>query len=680
MDINNNEQDTNSAATLESYVIGKCEEWRDHYDSNYRDSFEEYYRLWRGIWSKSDSMRESERSRIITPALQQAVESSVAEVEEATFGRGAWFDIRDDVQDEDNADIEFTKKQLTEDMQFAKARTCISEVLMNAAVYGTGIGEIYLDEIKEFVPATQPTGDGQMQAVGVYEKERFLVKIRPILPQNFLIDPLSTSIEDSLGCAVDMYVPYHQVKQDMDSGVYRKTEIHTVESDSELEPDQELTYKHTDRVRLTRYYGLVPTNLFNSAMEFMDNETSEEDVEELAAELGQTGDTEEDGSYVEAIIVIANEETLLKVERNPYMKGDRPIIAFQWDNVPSKFWGRGVCEKGFNPQKALDTEMRARIDALALTIHPMMAIDATRMPRGAKPTIKAGQTILTNGNPSEILQPFNFGSLNQITFAQGQALQDMVQQATGAIDSVGMQGVMNGDAKVGAVSMGLGAIIKRHKRTLLNFQDSFLVPFVSKAACYYMQYNPELYKAQDHKFIASGSLGIVAREYEVTQLVQLLQTMSPESPAYSALLSSIVDQMNLSNREELLALLKQVDEPNPEQQQMEQQQQQLQMGLLQAQLGKLTAEINEINSRTEQNQVETQMLPLEEESRRISALSWSEDVDEAGAEFEKDMKIAELKLKERDLDIKAENTAIQKQLAQTNAKEEQQLDERLSGA
>jgi len=81
---------------LTSWIMSKCEDWRDHYDTTYRDSHEEYYRLWRGIWSSEDRMRESERSRLISPALQQAVESSVAEVEEATFGRGKWFDIRDD--------------------------------------------------------------------------------------------------------------------------------------------------------------------------------------------------------------------------------------------------------------------------------------------------------------------------------------------------------------------------------------------------------------------------------------------------------------------------------------------------------------------------------------------------------------------------------------------------------
>jgi len=84
---------------LENWVMAKCDSWRDHYESNYAERFEEFYRLWRGIWAAEDMERKSERSRIISPALQQAVESSVAEIEEATFGRGKYFDITDDMGD-----------------------------------------------------------------------------------------------------------------------------------------------------------------------------------------------------------------------------------------------------------------------------------------------------------------------------------------------------------------------------------------------------------------------------------------------------------------------------------------------------------------------------------------------------------------------------------------------------
>ena len=66
---------------IEGWVMDKCDNWRDHYEANYSEKFEEYYRLWRGHWSAQDQTRQSERSKIISPALQQAVESSVAELE-----------------------------------------------------------------------------------------------------------------------------------------------------------------------------------------------------------------------------------------------------------------------------------------------------------------------------------------------------------------------------------------------------------------------------------------------------------------------------------------------------------------------------------------------------------------------------------------------------------------------
>jgi hypothetical protein len=498
--------------SVEDWVMEQCNSWRDHFDNNYQDKFEEYNRLWRGQFSAEDKTRDSERSQIISPALQQAVESSVAEIEEATFGRGRFFDIKDDLRDGEPQDVVFLREQLYRDFQQNKARKGVAECLINAAVYGTGVAEIVLQEEKEMKPASQPIMEGQMQAVGVNIADRTVCKLRPILPQNFLIDPVATSIEEAIGVAVDEFVPYHQVELLQESGVYKDVDITLAYNDTDLDPDPELIDQPDNKVRLTKYYGLVPKYLV-------------EDEEDFEIE-------EEDGHYIECIIVIANGGTLLKVERNPYMMGDRPIVAFPWDIVPGRFWGRGVCEKGYNSQKALDAELRARIDALALTVHPMMAMDATRLPRGARPEVRPGKILLTNGDPREVLQPFNFGQVSQITFAQADQLQKMVQTATGAIDSAGIPGSINGEATAAGISMSLGAIIKRHKRTLINFQESFLIPFVTKVAHRYMQFEPEIYPVNDYKFEVVSSLGIIAREYEVTQLVQLLQTMGSESPLY----------------------------------------------------------------------------------------------------------------------------------------------------
>ena len=632
---------------VEDWVMDKCEEWRDHYRSNYQERFDEYYRLWRGIWASEDSLRQSERSKIISPALQQAVESSVAEVEEATFGRGKWFDIRDDLADQNPFDIQQIRNQLQEDFEYSKARKSIAECILNAAVYGTGIGELVLEATDELKPATQPLMDGAMQAVGVMAEERFVVKLRPILPQNFLIDPVATSIDEALGVAVDEFVPMHQVEMDIERGYYRDIDLDIAYQESDLEPDRELQIYPEDKVRLTRYYGYVPTELFNEA-----REEDDEEPEDTTSK------------YVEAIVVLANGGQLLKIEKNPYMMRDRPIVAFPWDVVPGRFWGRGVCEKGYNSQKALDTELRARIDALALTIHPMMAIDASRLPRGMKPEVRPGKMILTNGNPSEILQPFKFGGLDQTSFAQAQALQQMVQMATGAIDAAGIPGSINGDATAAGISMSLGAIIKRHKRTLINFQESFLLPFVSKTAWRYMQFNPEMYPAQDFKFLPTSSLGIIAREYEVTQLVQLLQTMGQDSPMYPMLVQAIIDNMQLSNREAMIQQLQQSMQPNPQVQQQQQAQFELAVQKEQAAIAALQAQAQESQSRIQQNAVETQLLPQEVEIKRIAALSKNlKEGSEDDAEFARRARVAELYLKERE--IASKEKIVDKQMNQS---------------
>ena len=637
--------------SIESWVTNKCDDWRDYYESNYEDSFEEYYRLWRGQWDPSDSQRASERSRIISPALQQAVESNVAELEEATFGRGKWFDIADDVADPQKQDALVLRKKLAEDFEACKIRKAVAECLINSAVFGTGVGEIVIEEIKEMAPATEPIMGGDLQAVGVNITDRVVVKLKPVLPQNFLIDPVATSVEDAYGVAVDEFVSRHSVEILQEQGVYREAMIESATPDTNLEPDQDLTIYNDDKVRLTKYYGLVPKELLE-----------QEDVE-----------VEEDSMYVEAIVVIANGGVLLKAEANPYMMNDRPVVAFPWDVVPGRFWGRGVCEKGYNSQKALDTELRARIDALSLTIHPMLAVDATRLPRGAKPEVRPGKMILTNGDPREVLQPFNFGQVNQITFGQAAALQQMVQQATGAVDSAGIAGQVNGEATAAGISMSLGAIIKRHKRTLINFQQSFLLPFVTKAAHRYMQFDPESYPVADYKFVATSTLGIIAREYEVTQLVQLLQTMKQDSPLYPVLMQSIIENMNLSNREELIATMQQASQPNPQAQQMAMQAQQIQLALQQSQTAALNAQAAESQARAGKLAVEAQLAPEELEIEKIEAITKNlKEGNEEDREFERRLKVANTLLKEKELQVKN-----QPKLAPPDNSAEKELEQKL---
>ena len=613
---------------LADWVMGKCQTWRDHYESNYSGKHDEYMRLFRNKWSKEDSDRDSERSKLIAPALAQAVESNVAEVEEATFGRGKIFDVRDDVMDQQTEDMVFLRRKLHEEFHHGRVRSSVAEVLINAAVYGTGIAEITLEERKVYSPGTRPMMDGAMEEVGVSETYKPIVKLNPVQPKNFLIDPASNNVDDALGCAVDEYVSRHIVEELQEQGVYKDEEfVGEAASDQEIEFDSSVDSRPKDRIRLTKYYGKVPRDY-------------------LVAEGVDEDEIDEPGHYVEAIVVLGNESTVLKAIPNPYMCQDRPIVAFQWDVVPNIFWGRGVCEKGYMSQKALDAELRARIDALALTTHPMMAVDSTRIPRGHKLEVRPGRMLLTNGAPQEALMPFNFGNLNAITFQQGAQLQQMVNQATGAAEA--QQANMN-DVTAAGQSMQQGGVMKRQKRTLVNFQENFLLPFVKKAAFRYMQFNPEEFPIGDYEFIPFSSLGAMAREYEVAQLSQILQVIPPDSPAHGAVLKGIIDHLNVSNREELIKAIEAGNQPNPEAQQAAQQQQQMQMAITQGQVQLLNAQASESQARGQKYSVEAQLAPQE------VSLKYSDQNNDGEADdkdFEKRIRMAELMLKERQVEGK----------------------------
>ena len=628
--------------SLEDWVMYKVNNWRDYYETNYNAKFDEYYRMWRGIWNSDDKTRESERSKIVSPALLQAVENNVADIEEATFGRGKFFDIEDDAGDTNRGDVRFLREALSNEFTKNKIRKAVGECLINAAVYGTGIGEIVLEKKKEMVPATEPVMEGAMTAVGVNIRDRTVVKLRPVQPQNFLIDPVATDIESAVGVAIDEFVSTHSVEQLQEEGVYKEGYIGRAASDLEIEPDVELWQQPEDKVRLTKYYGLVPRQLLENAFD--------DDDEEVVNFNSDDDDEGRDSYYVEAIIVIANGGKLLKAEASPYMMEDRPVVAFPWDVVPNRFWGMGVCEKGFNSQKALDAELRARIDALALTVHPMMAMDATRMPRGSKPEVKAGKLLLTNGNPAEVLHPFNFGQVSQITFAQADSLQRMVQAATGSVDTA-QQAMSGGGTTSAGSSMSLGGVIKRQKRTLVNFQESFLIPFTEKAAWRYMQFEPELFPVNDYKFIATSTLGIVAREYEVAQLVQLLQTMPQDSPVYPIILQSVIDNMNITNREDLIETMVQAQQPNPEQQQMQQALAEEDRAFKNSQTAALTAQANESNARAKKIELEGRGIPVELETDRIKAVASSVSATDDDKDFEKRMRLASLALDEKKLGL-----------------------------
>jgi hypothetical protein len=645
---------TEADKDLTDFVTDHCNRWRDYRDTNFLPDWLEYERIFRGQWASEDKTRESERSRIVTPATQQAVETRHAEIMEAIFGQGEFFDIQDDIRDVNNnpIDVGIIKAQLMEDFKRDKIRKSIDAIELMAEIYGTGIGEIVVKTEKQFVPSTQAI-PGQMgqAAIGVVEKDRISVKISPVNPKNFLFDPNGTSVDDCMGVAIEKYISIHKIVEGIERGIYRKVDITPTYEDTDLEPTQEVSQYQDEKVLLLTYYGLVPR-------EYLENLEENKNIVDLFPESSAA---EEYSDMVEAIVVIANDGQLLKAEANPYMMKDRPVLTYQDDTVPNRLLGRGTVEKAFNMQKAIDAQIRSHLDSLALTTSPMIAMDATRLPRGAKFEVKPGKAILTNGAPSEILYPFKFGQTDGNNLATAKDFERMLLQSTGTLDSQGMVSAGARDMGQGGMSMAVATIIKKYKRTLVNFQEDFLIPFIQKAAFRYMQFDPERYPSVDMTFIPTATLGIIAREHEQQMFIGLLQTLGPNTPVLPLILKGVLANSSLTNRYELMEQLDKMSQPNPQADEMAQVQQQLALQAAQAQIAVQTTQAEQNRAEAQKLQVETQLMPQEVQAKMSASLTKNlPNEDEANQrEFDKRVKIADLMLKEADIKNKSKIVELQ---------------------
>ena len=192
----------------------------------------------------------------------------------------------------------------------------------------------------------------------------------------------------------------------------------------------------------------------------------------------------------------------------------------------------------------------------------------------------------------------------------------------------------------------------------MNFQDDFLIPMIKKIAHRYMQFDPERYPSRDFNFTPASTLGMVAREYEQQQFIGLLQTLGPDSPVLPLVLKGIIKGSSLSNKEELATALDQMSQPNPQQQQMAMVQQQGQIQLLQAQIAELQGRAQESQANAQESLarankavVEAQLMPEKLRVDVVQAAASNLDGSMQG-EFERRVKVADLILKERELETK----------------------------
>lgn len=692
---------TDKFEPLAKWVLERVNAWVAWRDSNYSAKWDQYERLWRGIFSESERMRSSERAQIVSPALSEAVENAAAELEEAVFGRGAdYFDLASPDEDpqpapvaaavagafpgmspepglppmatpplpaqpqmgaadpfeglaaqsDPSADLDKVRARLKEDLAHTDFAAETVKAILYAAVFGSGFGEIILKDVSLRQPSYGPAGE-----VVSTTKKYTCAKLRAINPRNFAFDPNADTLEEGLGCAIIEKVSKHLIIEAQNDKMYRQDidlfEAPPVDT-SDLRGDKQAETSEFDEfnAKQIKYYGKVPASLL-SPKEGATDALDDADDEYIDAD---------DDEFVEAFVVLINDHAVAKAARNPFSQQDRPVVHFPWDIVPGRLIGRGICEKGAAPQKILDTEIRARLDSLALITAPMMGMDANRLPRGFKFKIIPGGSVLTNGKPSDVMEPFKFGQLDPNHWQNAADLKGMVQSATGSVDGAALaQGA--GDARSGAMSMAMAPIIKRYKRTLVHFLDEFLMPALEKIIWRNMQFNKQRYPAVPFKLRAASTMGIMQREYETQQMTQLLAGLQPGTPEHRAVLSGVVANTSIPNREQVMKMIEgaearadaeaaaiQAAQQDPMLQQLKQTSVQLEISKKEAEIAELQAKTAKLWAEAMEVRQSAEVNAMEVASKGLYALP----AEQQAAEFDRRFKLMQLALKQADLDEK----------------------------
>ncbi len=581
-----------------SAVMGDIGKWRKLRDGDFELLWDEYYAKWRGFWMPEHKSFRTERSKLISPLTSMSIDLTVAEIIEAVLGREYFIDLPDNVGDDETDDVDACRKLLVEDLRKSGFVDEFAVTALNGCLYGTGITKIQiLTKIEKKLVRGK---------AGLDVEETEVVSIKPIAiePGSFVADPGARSIDEMKGCAHEFILPVTTVAQRQSDGIYYNdfvvgTYRAKVLSQNRGDTAQGNRKDVGETAFITEYYGLIPRRSFMQAVA---------DGKGLSLTPEMVNEIPE-FEMVEVIATIANETHLLRVIENPLLTGERLIVSYQHESVPNRFYGRGVAEKGANVQRAMDAEMRSRIDSLAWHV-PMFAGDLTRMPPGSNLSAWPGKFWGTRGNPKDVLQEFKITSADANSYAHMQDLERMGQQATGALDSQGLRGGVRDETATGS-ALAASSFIKRSKRTMHNI-EGYMQRLVTRVLRLKMQFEPTRYP-QDYDFQVKGTIGIMAREIEQQFMIQLMSVIGGDSPASLPIISAIMEHSGSPVRSDVLKALKAIEEKKPSPEEEAAQKAQLAIPVLTAE--KLQAEVSKLVS--ESNLKDAQAEKVEEETENL---------------------------------------------------------------
>lgn len=256
----------------------------------------------------------------------------------------------------------------------------------------------------------------------------------------------------------------------------------------------------------------------------------------LLIEWGTEGNIDEHAQYQANCWKIG--EHVIKAVINPDSLGRKPYHVSSWAKNPEWIIGEGLIEFAAPIEDAINAVTRALINNIAIASGPMAEIDKdrvdTKLPIYPWRQIESTSMQMKGDGPAvQYYQPQMYAEslINAWQFF-GKILDEMTvpAYAQGASQS----GVTAGTATV--FTQLLAAASRSIKAVVANIDDDIITPYIQMCYDYNMKFTEDETMKGDARAIAKGVTGLLAREQQSHQKIELLQMVA--NPAYMQILGS----------------------------------------------------------------------------------------------------------------------------------------------
>lgn len=250
--------------------------------------------------------------------------------------------------------------------------------------------------------------------------------------------------------------------------------------------------------------------------------------------------------YENYVCVIANQDTVIRFEPNPYDSGMKPFIFTGFIPVPNEIYGIGAIEKSLGLQHAINTLTNQKLDIINLSINnPFTYLinddvfdpDTLVTRPGALIPVKSHDTL----RPIQYLNNFT------VAFTEIADLKAEAQEATGALKYF-----TGGDSEQHRTATEVSALLQggtqKFSSFLAHLEHTSLEPFLrnvlenarqflsqpeSLRVCqqdgsvHFLRILPEILQTCDCHFRIDGSRGLLFKEQElkaITSFLRLVET------------------------------------------------------------------------------------------------------------------------------------------------------------